>query len=266
MSNIYTKLSEERKVMQANDDMPPHWSTGSWQLFKEKYLYMADTPRQQYTRIAKTLAKHTPDPEEYEAKFFDIMWKGWLSPSTPILSNTGTTRGMPVSCAGTYMGDSIHDIYDGKTEVAMLTKMGFGTASYLGDIRPRGASISGGGKSMGLLPIIQGIHHDMSYVAQGSNRRGSWAGYIPIDHGDFDEVCTYLEQHPDDNNIGWNFSEDFVQKLNDGDAEAVRRYQKVLKTKMITGKGYFWFPDKANNKRPQWYKDHDLDIKAAQLC
>lgn len=266
MSSIYDKLSEERKKMQESGDMPPHWSTGSWQLFKEKYLYQASTPREQYTRIAKTLAKHTPDPDVWQDKFFDIMWKGWLSPSTPILANTGTTRGMPVSCAGSYIGDSVYDIYEGKKEVAMLTKMGFGTASYLGDVRPRGSAISDGGKSMGLMPIIQGFHHDMAYVAQGTSRRGSWAGYVPIDHGDFDEVCTYLEQHPDDNNIGWNVSNDFVELLNKGDAEAIRRYQKAMKTKMVTGKGYFWFPDKANEKRPQWYKDHNLDIKAAQLC
>lgn len=99
-----------------------------------------------------------------------------------------------------------------------------------------------------------------------TSRRGSWAGYIPIDHGDFDEVCTYLEQHPDDNNIGWNVSNSFIDLLESGDQEAIRRYQKVLKTKMVTGKGYFWFHDKANEKRPQWYKDNNLDIKAAQLC
>lgn len=99
-----------------------------------------------------------------------------------------------------------------------------------------------------------------------TSRRGSWAGYLPIDHGDFDEVCTYLEQHPDDNNIGWNISNEFVDKLKSGDEESIRRYTKALKTKMITGKGYFWFPDKANDRRPQWYKDHGLDIKAAQLC
>ena len=126
MTTIYNKLSEERKKLQESGEMPEHWSTGSWQLFKEKYLYQADTPKEQYTRIAKTLATHTPNPDEWHEKFFDLMWKGWLSPSTPVLANTGTTRGMPVSCAGSYIGDSIYEIYEGKQEVAMLTKMGFG--------------------------------------------------------------------------------------------------------------------------------------------
>ena len=265
-SGLYDKLSEERKKMQADGDMPSFWSTGSWQLFKNKYLYQASTPREQYTRIAKTLSTHTPDPDYWCTRFFDLMWKGWLSPSTPILANTGTNRGLVVSCAGQYISDSIFDIYSAKTETAMLTKMGFGTAGYLGDIRPRGTPISTGGTSTGVLPIIEGFQKDMEYVAQGTARRGSWAGYLPIDHGDFDEVCTYLEQQPDGNNIGWCVSSDFIKKLEGRDQESLRRYAKALKTKCVSGKGYFFFPDKANAKRPQWYVDKGLDIKAPQLC
>lgn len=266
MSNSYRVLSNERKKMQEEGLMPLHWSTGSWQLFKNKYLYQASNPKEQYQRIASTLAAHTPDPQEWKDKFFDIMWKGWLSPSTPILANTGTNRGLPVSCAGSYIPDSIDGIYKAKHETAMLTKMGFGTAGYLGDVRPRGAPISVGGTSTGVMQIIEGFQSDMEYVAQGTARRGSWAGYLPIDHGDFNEVCTFLEQHPDGNNIGWNVSEAFIERLKSGDEEAVARYGKALKTKMVTGKGYFFFPDKANAKRPHWYVDQGLDVKAPQLC
>lgn len=265
-SGVYDKLSEERKKLQTDGDMPLWWTTGGWQLFKSKYLYQADNPRQQYQRIASTLAAHTPDPNKWSAKFFDLMWKGWLSPSTPILANTGTSRGLPVSCAGGYIADSINDIYESKRETAMLTKMGFGTASYLGDIRPRGSEISSGGTSMGIMPIIEGFQSDMEYVAQGTSRRGSWAGYVPIDHGDFDEVCTYLEQNPDGNNIGWCVSKEFIDKLINRDEEALRRYGKALKTKMVSGKGYIFFQDKANAKRPEWYVKHNLDIKSPQLC
>ena len=264
--SLYKRLSDERKQLQEENLAPAHWSTASWQLFKEKYLFEAETPREQYQRIASTLARHTEDPTKWEEKFFDIMWKGWLSPATPILANVGTNRGLPVSCAGSYIEDSITGIYQAKHEVAMLTKMGFGTASYMGDIRPRGSKISVGGKSTGTLPVINGFQADMEYVAQGTARRGSWAGYINIDHGDFDEICTYLEQNPDGNNIGWNISNEFVSKLEAKDPEAIRRYGKAMKTKLVTGKGYFFFPDKANAKRPQWYVDHNLDIKASQLC
>ena len=266
MSTIYNRLSEERKKLQKEGNCPNWYTTGGYQMFKEKYLYQASNPREQYERIAKTLACHTPDPAKWKEKFFDLLWKGWLSPSTPVLANTGTTRGLPVSCAGTYISDNLDSIYAAKHEVAMLTKWGFGTASDLDSIRGRGEPISVGGKAEGLLPIIQGFQSDMEYVAQGSARRGSWAGYVGIDHNDFDEICTYLEQNPDGNNIGWNISDDFVQRLKDRDAEALRRYGKALKTKMVTGKGYFFFRDKANRKRPQWYKDHGLDIKSSQLC
>ena len=266
MSSSYRALSDERKKLQAEGLMPEHWSTGSWQLFKNKYLYKADNPKEQYQRIAATLAVHTPDPSLWKEKFFDIMWKGWLSPSTPILANTGTNRGLPVSCAGSYIPDSIDGIYKAKHETAMLTKMGFGTAGYLGDVRPRGSEISVGGKSTGVMQVIQGFQGDMDYVAQGTARRGSWAGYLPIDHGDFMEVCTYLEQHPDGLNIGWNVSDEFIERLNNKDLDAIKRYSKALKTKMVTGKGYFFFPGKAERKRPQWYKDQNLDVKSPQLC
>lgn len=266
MSSSYRALSDERKKLQADGLMPEHWSTGSWQLFKNKYLYKADNPKEQYQRIAATLAVHTPDPSLWKEKFFDIMWKGWLSPSTPILANTGTNRGLPVSCAGSYIPDSIDGIYKAKHETAMLTKMGFGTAGYLGDVRPRGSEISVGGKSTGVMQVIQGFQGDMDYVAQGTARRGSWAGYLPIDHGDFMEVCTYLEQHPDGLNIGWNVSDEFIGRLNNKDPDAIKRYSKALKTKMVTGKGYFFFPGKAERKRPQWYKDQNLDVKSPQLC
>lgn len=266
MSSVYSRLSEERKKLQAEGLAPSFWSTASYQLFKEKYQYQAANPREQYERIARTLAVHTPDPQKWFGKFFDLMWKGWLSPSTPVLANTGTSRGLPVSCSGSYFPDSIDGIYKAKHETAMLTKYGFGTAGYLGDVRPRGSKISVGGKSLGVVPIIQGVQHDMEYVAQGSARRGSWAGYLPVSHGDFDEVCTYLEQHPDGNNIGWVWNDSDTKKMQDGDPEAVRRFQKILRTKMITGKGYFSFQDKQNRARPQWYVDHGLDIKASQLC
>ena len=217
-------------------------------------------------RIAATLSVHTPDPDAWKIKFFNNIWKGWLSPATPVWLNVGTTRGLPVSCAGNDPQDNMYDIYHSKLETAMLTKNGFGTASYLGDIRPRGAKITGGGTASGVMPIITGIHADMDYVAQGTARRGSWAAYLPIDHGDFHEVCKYLEQNPDGNNVGWNISDSFIDHLSAGDEDAMDRYQEVMKTKMTTGKGYFWFTDKANDARPEWYKERGLEIKSSQLC
>lgn len=263
---MYDKLSEERKRLQSEGNMPEWFSTGGWQLFKEKYLYKAKNPREQYERIARTLASHMPNSDLWYDRFFQLMWYGWLSPSTPVLANTGTERGLPVSCAGSYIGDSIDEIYKAKHEIAMLTKMGFGTASYVGDIRPRGSGISVGGKSVGTLPVNKGVQFDMEYVAQGTARRGSWAAYTDIDHPDFWEIAVDLRENPDGNNVGWCVSDDFIRRMREGDEDANARYAEAMYTKMVSGKGYFFFTDKANEKRPEWYKERDLDIKSPQLC
>ncbi len=284
-NNKYEQLSIERKAGQADGTIPEWMSTAGYQMFKQKYLYEAENPREQFIRIAKTAAKHAPkaihDPGSmwqgnklsdkmydnyWTNKFFEVLWKGWVACSTPVLANMGTARGCPVSCAGSVVHDSIDGFYSNYKEVALLTKQGFGTATDLSDIRPRGAIISVGGKASGVLPVI--IHHvqDMRDVAQGTARRGAWAGYLNIEHGDFWEVIQYLEKHPDDLNIGWIISDEYIAKLQAGDDESHKRYQRAMKVKMIFGKGYFFFIDKVNRNRPEMYKDLDLMVKSSQLC
>lgn len=264
--SFYEKLSEERKKLQAKGDIPPWASTGGWQMFKSKYLYGCNSWREQYERIAKTAASHTEDPDHWEKVFFDLMWKNWLSPSTPILANMGTDRGLPVACSGSYVDDSIQGFYETAAEVAILSKWGFGTSAYLGDIRSRGTPISRGGKADGIFPVIKNLTQVCRDVSQGNSRRGSGAWYIPIEHGDFWEVIGHLESEPDDLNIGWNISDDFINKLNNADPEAIARYQAVLKVRMTLGKGYLFFVDKVNRHRPQAYKNRELYVKASNLC
>ena len=266
MSTIYNELSRERKKLQEEGHLPDWMTTGGYQTIKKKYLYQAVGLRDTYERIAKTAAKHTPDPAGWEKKFFDVMWKGWLACSTPVLSNMGTPKGCPVSCSGGYVHDSIHGFYTARHETAMLTKNGFGTSSYLGDIRPRGSAISAGGAASGVLPVIQGFVQDMRDVAQGTSRRGAWAGYLPIDHGDFFEVVDYMEKYPDDLNIGWIISNQFIYRMNHGDNEAVSRYQRAMKVKAVTGKGYFLLIDNVNALNPPMYIEHGLKVKASNLC
>ncbi len=256
------KLSLERKKLQEEGLLPEWYTTAGYQLFKSKYLW-ADNPRIQYETIANTLAAHTDAPTQWAEKFFALLWNGWLSPSTPVLANTGTTRGQPVSCSGGYIDDSIDGFYSARREAALLTKHGFGTSGYLGDIRSRGEPISSGGKASGVLPVLRGFVQDSRDVSQGGVRRGSWAGYLPIDHNDFDEVATLLEKEPDDLNVGWNISDSFIASLGAGDTDARRRFARALKTKLVTGKGYFFFPDKANRKLPKYYP---IPVKASNLC
>lgn len=266
----YQQLREERIKLQEQGLVPEWYSTAGFQLFKERYEYGTDrSVRGQFERIATTTAKHlkgTKYEAEAEQKFFDMMWKGWLSLSTPVMANTGTTRGMPVSCSGTAVDDSIDSFYRNLHEVCLLTKQGFGTASDMSSIRPRGSKISAGGKANGVLPVIKEHVQAMRNVSQGGVRRGAWAAYLDIEHGDFFEVAEYLLTDPDDLNIGWTIKDSFISRLNAGDEDAVKRFQKAMKIKMITGRGYFFFVDKANRKSPQMYKDLGLKIRNSQLC
>lgn len=266
--NLYKKLSQERKELQKQGLIPDWYTTAGWQMFKSKYLYGTDRAvRGQFERIAKTAAKHVQHVyPEAEQKFFELLWKGWLSPSTPVLANTGTDRGMPVSCSGSVITDSIDGFYKNLHEIAVLTKNGFGTATDLSSVRPRGSKISSGGKANGVLPVIKEHIAAMRNVSQGNTRRGAWAAYLDIEHGDFDEVLNYLMVEPDDFNIGWKIKQTFIDKLNSGEDEAVARFQKAMKAKMVFGKGYFFFPDKANAHRPEMYVDNGLFINNSQLC
>lgn len=264
--NVYDSLSAERKQLQAQGLIPPWATTSGWQLFKSKYLYEAPSWKAQYERIAKTAAQYTDDPVKWEAKFFDVMWRGWVSLSTPILANMGTNRGLPISCSGCYVNDSVESFYETQTEIAVLSKQGFGTSAYLGDIRPRGSKISVGGKASGIMPVLKDLVQVCRDISQGSARRGAGAWYLPIDHADFEEVLEYVKGEPDDVNIGWNISDKFIDRLKSGDTEALIRWQKVMSLKMTLGKGYFFFPDKANRQVPDTYKELGLDVKASQLC
>lgn len=269
--NLYTRLSEERKRLQAEGLVPEWYTTAGYQMFKEKYEYDTHgrSVRGQFERIAATAAKHLVgtvfESQAYD-KFFELLWKGWLSPATPVLANMGTNRGMPVSCSGTIVEDSIDGFYSNLHEVACLTKNGFGTASDLSNIRPRGTPISVGGKANGVVPVVKEHVNTMRNVAQGTARRGAWACYLDIEHGDFWELVEHLSAEPDDLNIGWTIRDSFLNKLNAGDKEAVARFSRAMKVKMVTGKGYFFFVDKANRARPLCYKEQGLQINNSQLC
>jgi ribonucleoside-diphosphate reductase alpha chain len=268
MTKSFEELSIERKEGQAKGHYPDWYTTQSYQMFTSKYAVEGEHGlKGRHKTIAKTLASYMTGQEEYwEDKFFEIMWKGWLSPASPVLANTGTDRGLSVSCSGQYIADSVDSFYTNRHEAAMLTKHGFGCSGYFGDIRPRGTAISVGGKASGAVPVMNGFFQDASEVSQGSNRRGAFAGYIEIDHKDFWELQELLENKPDGKNVGWIITDDFIAKLKTGDPEANKRFTASLYTKLVTGRGYYFFKDKADRHRPQSYKDLNLDIKASNLC
>lgn len=267
IENKYEFLSAERKRLQKEGLLPEWYTTGAWQLFKSGYMKGSTSFKDRVMTIAQTAAKYAPgDKEVWAQRFFEVIWNGWLSPSTPTLANLGTTKGMPVACSGQYIGDSVADFYSELLDTAVLTKNGFGTSGYLGDIRPRGSEIGTGGTASGVLPVFQTYVDAMKRVTQGVARRGAWAGYLPIDHPDFAELSDWVKNNPDDANVGWTISKEFIESLDAGHPDAIERYQKAMKLKMLTGKGYFLFTDKVQDARPEMYKAHNLDVKASNLC
>lgn len=264
----YETLSNERKKLQAMGWLPDWYTTPAWQVFKAKYQYQ-DEPAVlgRHRTIAKTLARHMKGREaEWEEKFFQEMWNGILSPSTPALSNTGTDRGMMVSCSGQMVGDDVDSFYSNLRETALLSKQGFGTSADFSSIRPRGSPISKGGKASGPVEVIEDFFTCASKISQGGNRRGSIGAYLDIEHPDWDEAVDKLMADPNGRNFGWVIKDNFIERLKADDADANRRFTKALYTKLVTGKGYIFCVDKANRHRPQMYKDLGLDVKASNLC
>lgn len=271
--SIYDKLSKERKRLQKEGLVPEWFTTGGYSMFTQKYEYDTNgrSVRGQFERIAKAAAKHlkgTKFEAEAEGKFFDLMWNNWLSLSTPVMSNMGTDRALPVSCSGGVVDDSINGFYKNRYETAILTKHGFGTSAYLGAIRPRGTTYGKDkkGTASGIWPVFKGHAQDMIDVSQGSQRRGAWAGYLEIDHKDFDEVYDHIYNDPDGMNVGWIITDAFLKRLQSGDSDAIRRYQRCLKMKMVVGRGYFWFVDRVNRKLPEQYKRAGMKNYASNLC
>ena len=274
MSNKYEIFSRLRKQLQSDGLAPDWYSTASYQLLANKhYLDVGETPKDMYTRIAKRAAELTTAPvpanlgyTTWFDAYFDVMWRGWLSPSTPVLTNMGNGRGHPIACSGTHVGDSIRSFYQALMELAQLTQRGYGTSVSLDSIRRRGAPISTGGEANGPWDFADDVVNVMKKVSQGSSRRGSAGQYINILNPDVDEFLDQLNADDDGWNIGWNITDDYEALFERDPEEADRLWKRMLKTKMTKGKGYMLFLDKVNRNRPQMYVDKGFYVKQSNLC
>ena len=244
------------------------WLNEDSRLFLERgYLLDGTTPENRIRAIANHAGKILNDPT-FADRFHHYMARGYYSLSSPVWSNFGLSRGLPISCFGSYIGDSIYDIMRTTAEVGMMSKIGGGTSAYFGAIRPRGSDISNNGKSDGSFNFSKLFDTIIDVISQGTSRKGQFAGYIDIDHGDIDE---WLDIHTEGNPIqlmyyGVCISNQWLEDMKAGDADKRRIWAKVLQRKAETGIPYLFFKDNANAGRPDVYKDRDMTVYASNLC
>lgn len=231
------------------------------------YLQEGTLPKERIKQISDR-AEEISGIKGFSDKFYNYMAKGWISLSTPVWCNYGLKRGLPISCFSTTYQDSTDDILRGSAEIGMLTKHGGGTAGYFGNIRPRGSEITGGGKTNGSVSFINIFNSMMSVISQGSQRRGAYAAYLPIDHGDIDEFLTIRNDDSEiqDISIGVVIPDGWMQGMIDGDKEKRRIWAKVLKKRSDSGYPYIYFKDNVNNQKPQVYKDKGKILTVSNLC
>ena len=235
------------------------------------YLVQGETPRGMHERLSSHAAKVLKRPD-LEEDFFEIFWKGWLGPATPVASNFGTNRGLPISCYSVHVEDSVNSIYSHLKEVAQLSKHGGGVGIYLGDVRPAGSPISAGGKSTGIVPWAQQYDLASRVVSQGGVRRGSFAIYLPIDHPDVAELLQSKDHSKGDprrfvdSNVGLTITDEWIESMLAGDQQKQELFSEVLKTRLISGSPYLVFIDNVNRQNPECYRERGLEVSTSNLC
>ena len=251
----------------------PSW--GDTEVYKKTitggYLLQGESPRDAYMRVSKAVARRLYKPELAD-KFFDYIWKGWLCLASPVLSNTGTDRGLPISCFGIDVADSIMDIGNKNLEMMLLAKHGGGVGIGVNMIRPAGATIAGNGTSDGVVPFCKIYDSTILATNQGSVRRGAASVNINIDHEDFLDWLEIREPKGDVNRQSLNLhqcvvvGDKFMRRLEEGQPEARNKWSKLLQKRKATGEPYILFKGNTNKANPKAYKYNSLKVHMTNIC
>ena len=259
---------------------------------KDRYLLPEETsPQDGFMRAAKAFS----DNDEMAERIYNYASKLWFMYSTPILSNGGTKRGMPISCFLNYVGDSREGLTGHYTENAWLASIGGGIGGYWGHVRSDGVNTSGGSQSSGSIPFLHVVDSEILAFSQGKTRRGSYAAYMDMSHP---EIIEFLEMRkPSGGDIhrkclnlhhGVNISNEFMQLIDncikeptyddswnlvDPHTKKVVRtvsarelWQKILETRVATGEPYVSFIDTINDALPETQKKLGLEVHHSNLC
>lgn len=244
------------------------WLNKDSRKFLERgYLEQGETPERRILDISKKAEEYLGF-EGFADKFEDYMSRGFYSLSSPIWSNFGRKRGLPISCFGSYIPDDMEQILFKVGEVGTMSKVGGGTSAYFGDVRGRGAPIASGGNATGVHHQLTVFDSLINYVSQGNVRRGSFAAYLPIDHPDIEEFLKIRSEGNaiQDLSFGVCVTDSWMNSMIDGDKDKRKLWASVIKKRFESGYPYIFFTDTANNNAPQVYKDKGLKIHASNLC
>ena len=231
------------------------------------YLGEGISAEDRIANIAKR-AEEILEMPGFADKFYNYMSEGYYSLASPVWSNFGKERGLPISCFGSHIDDDIGNILYTQSEVGMMSKLGGGTSGYFGKIRHRGAEIKNNGEASGAVHVMRLFESMVDVVSQGSVRRGRFSPYLPVDHPD---IMEFLEIGTEGNPIqelthGVTVTNDWMQEMIDGDVEKRTVWAKVIQSRGEMGYPYIFFTDNANNGAADVYKDKKLPIYASNLC
>ena len=235
------------------------------------YLLAGEKPKDAYWRVASRVAQRLNKPQ-LASKFFDYIWKGWINLATPVLSNTGTDRGLPISCFGIDVADSIFDIGSKNLELMLLAKHGGGVGVGINQIRPAGSPITGNGTSDGVIPFAKIYDSTILATNQGSVRRGAASVNLNIEHKDFEDWLEIREPKGDVNRQSLNLhqcavvGDKFMRKLQDGNEAARRKWGKLLQKRKATGEPYIMYKGNVNKQNPDAYKKNGLKVHMTNIC
>lgn len=266
----HDELIKARKeaIKEAKAEPEIKWLTDhSRQFLASGYLTDNTTPEERIREIANN-AEKILKIDGFADKFYGYMAEGYYSLASPVWSNFGKKRGLPISCFGSHISDDMGDILYTQSEVGMMSKLGGGTSGYFGKLRHRGAPVKNNGESSGAVHIMQLFEKMVDVVSQGSVRRGRFSPYLPIEHNDINE---FLEIGTEGNPIqelthGVTVGNEWMQEMIDGDADKRAIWAKVLQRRGEIGYPYIFFRDNANNTAPDVYQDKNHEIYASNLC
>jgi ribonucleoside-diphosphate reductase alpha chain len=242
-----------------------YWLNDESRLFLSRG-YISETPEQRIKDIAITAQKYL-GIDGFAEKFEDYMARGFYSLSTPVWINFGKQKGLPISCYGSNIDDSLDSILNAGREIGMMSKYGGGTSAYLGNIRARGTEISTGGHADGPVHYAKMYDTVVDVCKQSEARRGACAVWLPVEHADIMEFLDIgTEGNPIQNlQYGITAGDDWMKEMEAGDENKRKVWAKILQRRSEFGFPYIMFRDNSNNNTSP-YKELGMEITASNLC